>query len=176
MIKFVIIILLIFPCVCTSQVKITSKIKKDLRKIGIDFKNYEKVKSIEIENYNEGFTVLNSNDSIELKEILLDNEISLFTYKFIPSDYKQFHQDFFRVKDMNYNIDSIIKYQGIELKYYNPYFYMNKYTSYKEKNKNNNLIIIEAINRTFYKNKEVKSLFIIRIYQKNTLFNVLYDY
>jgi hypothetical protein len=171
-----IIFLFFFPVVIFSQLNLKSIIKKELKKTGAKLKKYELIKTIDIKDYNEGFTITNTEDSIQLKEIIIDKDISLFTYKFTPSDYKQFHEDFFRIKGINYKIDSIILSQGVDTKYYNPYFFLRSCLIYEGKENNkSNFFLIEANNRTFYRNKEVLSAFLIYINQKEVIIKILYD-
>lgn len=163
-----------------------SQIKKDLKhykvidslnKYGIKFKDYVLYDEFEIKNYNEGYTISNNKDSISLKKISIfdKKEIFLYTYQFTPTDYKHNHNEYFKINGRNFLIDSIVCKSKIDLRYSNPYFYFRKSYLFKEKKKNLNMLIVEAENRTFYRDKFVKSYFIIKIDKNKIEMYLFYD-
>lgn len=155
--KIILIYILLITNSISSQIKNDLKeykIANKLNKYGIKLNNYSLKNEFGIKYYNEGFTVTNNKDSIVLKKIKIFDKSNffLFTYKYTPTNYNKNHKEYFILNDNKFFIDTIIHRDKINLKYYNPYFYLRTSYFFKGKKKGENLIIIEAENRTFYRN------------------------
>jgi hypothetical protein len=164
---------------CFSQHKNNyeiSLIKPLLKKKDICLNKYILIDSVSIEEYSEGFTMTNSKDSLTMKELKITNDFSIFTYNFTPTDYEKVHNDSFKINDFNYEIDSLVVKNKINLKYNNPYFYFTNYYIYtNKKNKNEKLILLKSVNRTFYKDRIVESFFVVKISENKTNIQLFYD-
>lgn len=138
---------------------IADGIIKVLNKNNIKTKNYQYVSSFEVKPYNKGYTETNNTDSLNIKQIslTLDNEYIFNTYEYIPTDYKKYHSEYFTLGKNKIFLDKVIQENHINLKYQNPYFYFRN--SYIFKNDNDIILVLKSENRTFYRDREVKSIF-----------------
>jgi len=152
------------------------KIPFKLKKYGINFNDFILKSDFEIKYYNEGFITTDNKDSILIKRIRVFNKKDIFihTYRFTPPDYNKNHQEYFVINDKKIFFDTVITKDKIKLKYYNPYFYFRKSYLFKNK-KNKEFILIQAENRTFYRNKFVISYFVIILNKNKADIHLLYD-
>lgn len=175
---YVIIIILLYTLSsCISEKKLTKKeqdLKNLLKENKINIDNYSLVNQQEIKYYVKGFTMTNSKDSLKLQKVKIADNVFFNTYEYTPSDYKKFHDDFFTIKNNKISIDEIVKKNNVDLKYSNPYFYISTTYTFKNATSKESILILEAINRTHYMNKEVVSYFIIKNTSKPTVL-LLYD-
>jgi len=178
-IKYFFVVGLILLSICSlaqnNKNKAIVQLQKLLTKNNINVKNYQFIKKDDIAPYNKGFTETNSKDSTGLMELKVTADISFYTYEYLPSDYNIFNKEYFIVKEKIYYINDIVDQCKINLKYYNPYFYMKCYWTFENQNKENRIIVIEAYNRTFYMNKEVCSYFVVRMMKNEVKISLLYD-
>lgn len=173
----IIITLLYTLSSCISENKPTKKeqdLKNLLKENKINIDNYSLVNQQEIKYYIKGFTMTNSKDSLKLQKVKIADNVFFNTYEYTPSDYNKFHADFFTIKKRTISIDEIIKRDNVDLKYSNPYFYISTTYTFKNTTSKESILILEAINRTHYMNKEVVSYFIIKNTSKPTVL-LLYD-
>ncbi|GAA3773713.1 hypothetical protein [Flavobacterium ginsengiterrae] len=175
---YIFIITLIYATLsCTSESKPTKKelyLKSLLKENKIDIDNYSLINHKDIEYYIKGFTITDSRDSLQLQKIKVADNVYFNTYEYTPSDYKKFHSDFFTIKGTKISVDEIVKQNNVELKYFNPYFYISKSYLFKNPKNKESIFLLEALNRTHYMNKEVVSYFLIKNTSKPTVI-LLYD-
>lgn len=174
------VICFVFSMFCFSQQKKNyeiNSIKSLLKKKDICLNKYILIDSVSIKEYNEGFTMTNSKDSLTMKELKIIDNFSILTYEFTPTDYEKAHNDSFKINDSNYEIDSLVVKNKIDLKYNNPYFYFtNCYIFTKKKNENEKLILIKSVNRTFYRDRTVESFFAVKISENKIGIHLFYDF
>ncbi|MEP6806836.1 MAG: hypothetical protein ABI892_20075 [Flavobacterium sp.] len=178
--KIILLFAILISGLVSSQIKKDLKqykIKQGLMKYGIKLNNYVLKNEFVIKDYNEGYTVTNYTDSIILKKVRVSDkkDFFIYTYKYTPTNYKQNHNEYFIINETKFLIDSIIDRDKIDLKYNNPYFNFRESYFFKEKKKDKFLIVLEAENRTFYRDKFVKSYFVINIYADKQDIYLFYD-
>lgn len=172
-----IITLLYVASSCVSESKPSKKelyLKSLLKENKINIDNYNLINQKEIVYYVKGFTITDSKDSLHLQKIKVADNIYFNTYEYTPSDYKKFHNDSFSIRGVKISVDEIVKQNNIELKYFNPYFYISKSYVFKNSKSKESIFLVEALNRTHYMDKEVISYFLIKDSPKPTVF-LLYD-
>lgn len=121
----------------------------------------------ELPSYSEGFTISNSEDSLQMKMVTIakDNDIKLFTYQYTPSDYSRFHDEYFTIKDTKVLIDSLLKEGHNHIIEKNPYIYWQEVNSFRYNE--HNYVLLTGESRLSYMNGVVYSFLLVQFTDKH---------